>query len=90
MIDLTPRRLVRSQSPEADALTGMRKSARATRARDGLLPPPIDIGGGASAFYADELAEVIAARAAGLGDEDVRVIVARQIAARRTYLGTAV
>ncbi len=76
-------------SAEADALTGLRKSARATRTEHGLLPPTISIGGGASVYYADELIEITAARAAGMDDDAIRGIVRRQIERRRLAITAA-
>jgi len=75
-------RVIRSQSPEADALTGFRKSARAAKVIDGLLPPPIRLGGKACGFLAHELEAVIAARATGADDDAVRRLVKSLIAAR--------
>ena len=62
MIDLTPRRLVRSQSPEADALTGMRKSARATRARDPKVLLCAPLSGHHSSLLRDTVRQLIADR----------------------------
>lgn len=81
-------RLVRSFSTEAEALTGFRKSARAQRIRNGLLPPPIPLGGRAAAFIADELVAVVAARAHGATDEDIRALVKRLVTGR-SRLGPA-
>lgn len=78
----TTRRLIRSFSPEAEALTGYRKSARAQKIAEGLLPPPVVLGGRASAFLSDELEAVVAARALGATDEDVRRIVIQLVAER--------
>lgn len=77
-------RLVRSQSLEADALSGLRKSARAQRQREGLLPLPISLGGRASALIAEEYDAVTAARASGADDEAIRRLVAELHAKRLT------
>ena len=76
-------RLVRSQSAEADALSGFRKSARAAKVIDGLLPPPIALGSRAAAYIAEELEAVIVARANGADDEEVRALVKRLVAVRK-------
>ena len=76
------RKIVRSQSPEADALSGLRKSARADRISVGLLPPPFSLGGRAAGFFAHELESVAAARAGGADDEAVRALVTRLMEAR--------
>lgn len=72
-------RLVRSQSVEADALTGFKKSQRAKRVIEGLLPPPVSLGGKAAAYLEHELVAVIAARAT---DDDVREVVKKMVADR--------
>ncbi|MGE0483496.1 MAG: helix-turn-helix transcriptional regulator [Gammaproteobacteria bacterium] len=81
------RRLIRSMSPEADARTGYKKSARAGKVLDGLLPPPIALGGRARAFLSDELDAVIAARASGACDDDIRALVRALVAARSATSG---
>lgn len=78
------RYLIRSQSGDADKLTGFRKSARAAKVAEGLLPPPIALGGRASAFLSDELDAVMQARAAGADDDAVRSLVRELVAARGT------
>ena len=63
-------------------MTGFRKSARAAKILDGLLPPPIKLGGKAAGFLAHELAAIIGARASGATDDDIRAVVKRLIADR--------
>ena len=75
-------RLVRSQSPEAETITGYRRSARHHKVRQGLLPPPIALGPRATAFIASELEAITAARAAGAGDDQIRDLVKQLVAAR--------
>ena len=67
--------LVRSASAEADRLTGCKKSARAERILDELLPAPISLGGRARAYLGYELQSVAEARAKGLSDEGIRRVV---------------
>ena len=76
-------RIIRSQSAEADSLTGFRKSARALKIADGLLPPPIRLGGSAMGYLAHELEAIISARATGAGDDEIRALV-RQLVADRS------
>ena len=75
-------RFIRSSSPEAEQATGFRKSARAKKVIEGLLPPPIRIGGKAKAYIVDELEAVNAARAVGADDETIRKLVKALVAAR--------
>ena len=67
--------LIRSASPEAERRTGYKKSARAEKILDGLLPDPISIGGRARAFLAYELEIVSIAWASGLDEQRVREVV---------------
>lgn len=67
--------LVRSASQEADRLTGCKKSARAERILDELLPAPISLGGRARAYLGYELQSVAEARAKGLSDDGIRRVV---------------
>lgn len=67
--------LIRSGSAEADRLTGYKKSARAEKIQDGLLPDPISIGGRARAFLGYELEMVSVAWAVGLDEERLRQVV---------------
>jgi len=82
-------RIVRSQSAEAEGLTGFRKSARAAKIAEGLLPPPIHLGGKAAGFLAHELEAVISARATGATDDEVKDIVRNLVAARSAKETTA-
>lgn len=75
-------RIARSQSLDADVHTGFRKSARAAKVIDGLLPPPIRLGGKATGFLVHELEAVIAARATGADDAAIRKLVKDLVAAR--------
>lgn len=78
--------LIRSSSTDADLRTGYKKSARAQKVRDGLLPPPVLLGGRASAFIAAEIDAVIAARANGASDDEVRALVRRLVAERAKWV----
>lgn len=76
--------LIRSASPEAERRTGYKKSARAEKILDGLLPDPISIGGRARAFLAYELEMVSVAWASGLNEAQVREVVKNLKASRGT------
>jgi prophage regulatory protein len=52
----------------------------------GLLPPPVRLGARCVAWPAHELDEIVAARAGGANDEQVRALVRRQIEARKQAL----
>lgn len=78
--------IVRSASPEADSRTGFRKSARAERIKDGLLPPPFALGGRARGWLSAELEEIAAALAAGATDDEIRGIVRSQVERRKARL----
>ena len=49
----------------------------------GLLPPPVKLAVRCSAWPAHELDEIVAARAGGANDEQVRALVRRQLEARK-------
>lgn len=73
---------VRSQSTDCDSITGYKRSARALKIRQGLLPPPVLLGARASGFLLSELESVGRARATGADDDAIRALVKRLIAAR--------
>ena len=73
---------IRSQSADADSRTGYKKSARAKKISEGLLPPPVSLGGRASAFLAHELDAVAIARARCATDDEVRALVTRLVEER--------
>jgi prophage regulatory protein len=64
------------------AATGLARPTLYARVKAGLLPPPIKIGIRASAWPADEVAAVNAARIAGKSDADIRMLVARLVGNR--------
>lgn len=76
---------VRSQSREADLRTGLKKSARAARMRDGLLTSTVAVSKRARAFLGHELDAVAAAVARGADDEEIRAVV-RELEANRKNL----
>jgi len=75
-------RIIRSFSPDAETKTGFKKSARAKKIADGLLPPTIVLGGKARGFIEEELDAVLSARANGADDNAIRKLVTELVAAR--------
>lgn len=73
---------VRSSSTEADRQTGFKKSARAEKIAEGLLPPTVSLGGRARAFIGHELGAIAQARVAGKCDDEIKQLV-QQLIARR-------
>lgn len=57
--------------------------------RIGLLPPRVDRGRGRSAWLAQEVDEVVQARAAGADDQQVCALVRKLISQRPTLQGSA-
>lgn len=67
--------------------TGEKRSSFYAKVKDGLMPPPIRLGGGdrsrSVAWVEREVDAVIAARIAGKGDDEVRELVRELVASRR-------
>jgi hypothetical protein len=82
----SPIRLIRSESPEAQVATGMRKTSRHDAKAAGLQPPTIAVSDRARAYLAHELEAVAAARAAAATDAQVRELVRRLVDARADLL----
>jgi prophage regulatory protein len=62
--------------------TGYARSTIYQRMRQGLLPPPVRLGPQTVAWPADEIAAVNKARISGQGDDAIRALVSRLVAAR--------
>ncbi|HUW37548.1 MAG TPA: AlpA family phage regulatory protein [Rhodocyclaceae bacterium] len=69
--------------PAVEAATGKRRSAIYLDVSRGVFPPPIRIGARAVAWPRHEYQQVVAARVAGRGDDDIRELVNRLVAARK-------
>lgn len=67
---------------------GRKKTAAYGDIREGLFPPQIRIGARASGFLSHEVDAVIAARAAGVSDAELRDIVTQLVAKRKSLLAT--
>lgn len=77
-------RLIRVE-PARDK-TGDARSTFYAKVKDGLMPPPIRLGGERSrsvAWVEREIDAVIAARVAGKSDDEVRDLIRDLVAARR-------
>lgn len=61
---------------------GMSKTWLADQIAQNLIPPPISLGGRAVGWLDHEINAVIAARAAGKGDEEVKGLIAALIEQR--------
>jgi len=68
---------------DAYAKAGMKKTQWHGAVKAGLMTPPFKLTERCAAVYDDEIAEVVAARAAGKTDEEIRALVRRQVAARQ-------
>jgi prophage regulatory protein len=80
-----PRRCLR-RLPWVSDRTGSRRSTIYKQIGEGLLPPPVDLGGGrAVAWPDDEIDAVVDARIAGKTNDEIRVLV-RQLVERRKRL----
>ena len=80
----SPQIIIRSQSAEADAFSGLKKSSRAERIADGLYVAPFSLGGRAKGFFRHEMEAIAQARASGACDDEVRVLVAQLTEARQS------
>lgn len=67
---------------------GKAKTAAYCDIQAGLFPPQIRIGARASGFLSHEIDAVIAARAAGASDAELRDIVTQLVAKRKSLLAT--
>lgn len=70
--------------PAVQAETGLSRSSIYLRISQGLWPNPVSLGARAVGWPADEVAALNAARIAGKGDDEIRVIVVKLEAARAT------
>lgn len=70
--------------PNIKAITGLSRSTIYLRIEQGLLTKPVSLGGRSVGWPATEVAAVNAARIAGKSDDEVRDMVLRLEAARKT------
>jgi len=69
--------------PAVEAAIGKRRSAIYLDVSRGMFPPPIRIGARAVAWPRHEYQQVVAARVAGAGDDDIKELVLRLVADRK-------
>ena len=67
-----------------DVVMGKKKSSCYMDINDGLLPPPVSIGGRSTAWPLHELQSINAARIAGKTDVEIRELVKKLVDARKT------
>jgi prophage regulatory protein len=72
--------------PKTKACTGLSRSTIYLRVAQGLLTKPISLGGRAVGWPAHEVEAVNAARIAGRSDAEVRELVSRLVAARKSVI----
>lgn len=70
--------------PAALALNGLSRSTTYAHISQGLWPRPVRLGARSVGFPADECEAVIAARIAGKSDDEIRALVAKLVAARKS------
>lgn len=70
--------------PDVKALTGLARSTVYLRVSQGMFPKPVGLGGRAVGWPASEVAALNEARIAGRSDDQIRALVIRLEAARRT------
>ena len=72
-----------SRKPEVLEATGFKKSTLYTRIKDGLMPPPISLGGLRAVGWIDhEVQAVIAAMCSGASQEEIKQLVTELVAKR--------
>ena len=72
--------------PAVKSETGLSRSTLYLRISQGLWPKPVSLGARAVGWPAREVAAVNAARIAGKSDEEIRALVVKLEAARRTIV----
>lgn len=70
--------------PAVKSESGLSRSTLYLRISQGLWPKPVSLGARAVGWPACEVAALNAARIAGKSDDEIRVLVAKLLAARRT------
>lgn len=69
-------------APAAQQMLGRSRSSRERDTRAGLLPPPIRISYRRTGYLRREIAAIVAARAGGATDDEIREIVRRLMSER--------
>lgn len=74
------------RKPRALELSQLSNTTFHDRIKRGLLPASFSLGGRTVAWFEEELAAINAARAAGKSDAEIRQLVARLMADRKTAI----
>ncbi len=69
--------------PEVLARLGIGNTLLHNKIHDGLMPPPLPLGGRAVGWLEHELDQVLAFMVAGKGKEELRALVAHLVAQRK-------
>ncbi len=72
------------RNKEVLTLLGISNPTLYRRIKDGLLPPPFNLGCRAVGWLEHEVQKVIAARVAGKTDEEVKTLVSELVIARKS------
>lgn len=72
------------RGPVVDSNTGQGRSTRYVRMAQGLFPKPIKLGPRSVGWLESEVEAINAARAAGKSDDEIRALVLKLEAARKT------
>ena len=75
--------------PAVVKATGLARPTLYLRVRNGLFPRPVKLSERASAWPENEVAEINAARIAGMPDTVIRAIVTRQHSQRTSDMGVS-
>lgn len=73
------------KKPEVLALTGISKSTLHVRINNGLMPPPVSLGGRAVAFVLHEIKAVLMAQIAGCSNDKIQSLVAELVQLRQGF-----
>ncbi len=73
--------------PETQTIFGLAKGTIRNRIIDGLLPPPIDLGGRAVGWIESECLTVLDAMISGQSPEQIKALVQELIASRTANKG---
>lgn len=80
---MTNEQLTVIRRPEALEVFGCSKSTLQNRINDGLIPPPISLGGRAVGFVLQEMQTVLKAMVAGKSHQEIQKLVSELIEQRK-------
>ena len=73
--------------PNVLDLIGFKETSAHSQVKVGTLPPPIRYGKQAKRFISSEIKAVVAARVAGASEDEIKALVKRLVAARKSSIG---